>query len=343
VPEGTARVRGHPGLPLDLRALQADAQAEGRRCVVGALILDESGRVFVHRRSFERRLLPGCWDIVGGHVEAGETLLEALERELGEETGWGLTGTPTLAYVADWETSGSDGAVVQRREFDFVVTPDGDLTRPRLERPKHVEFRWLGVGELDVLAENRGLDGGMVHELVKLALDYYGEPGQLTHPHLTAFVEPRVAPLIELLRTCWDPATAAQISAHVTIAYPAEIASLVADDRRIADALAGVAPFRFTLGRVRCDNEAASWIFVQVDDLDRGWAALRERLLGRSHTSLARLHVTLVHPRTTNRGWAAWAALAGSRFDIAFTVSEIALTAFDGRVWRTVERFSLRS
>ena len=34
---------------------------------VGALIRDARGRVFVQHRSVTRKLLPGTWDIVGGH------------------------------------------------------------------------------------------------------------------------------------------------------------------------------------------------------------------------------------------------------------------------------------
>ena len=58
--------------------------------VVGALIKDNRNRVYVHRRAVDRRLFPGIWDIVGGHVEPGESAQEALAREIGEETGWRL-------------------------------------------------------------------------------------------------------------------------------------------------------------------------------------------------------------------------------------------------------------
>jgi hypothetical protein len=33
--------------------------------------------------------------------------------------------------------------------------------------------------------------------------------------------------------------------------------------------------------------------------------------------------------------------LAGSRFDLRFTVRELAVTAFDGRRWQTVDRVAL--
>ncbi len=156
---------------LDYAALQADAEAEGRGCVVGALIVDARHRVYVHRRGFDRRFLPGCWDVVGGHVEPGETLLEALRREIQEETGWDLAGVPELVHVADWATDEAD-PTSGRREFDFLVEVDGDLAHPRLERPKHIEWRWIAADDLAILDENRGQDAGLVRRLVELALQY---------------------------------------------------------------------------------------------------------------------------------------------------------------------------
>lgn len=153
----------------DHDTLQRLAELAGRQSVVGALIRDPAGRVFVQRRGWDRRLLPGCWDIVGGHVEAGETLLDALAREILEETGWRFVWSPRLIDINDWETT-DNGEVHRRREFDFVVEASGDLSAPRLERPKHIEYRWIGTGDLPVLDENRRADDGLIRRLVGLAL-----------------------------------------------------------------------------------------------------------------------------------------------------------------------------
>ena len=103
----------------DLARLQAEAEADGLRCVVGALVRNAEGRVFVQRRSPQRRYLPNGWDVLGGHVESGESLLEALVREITEESGWRLKGTPELICTADWETN-EGGTPDRRREFDFL-------------------------------------------------------------------------------------------------------------------------------------------------------------------------------------------------------------------------------
>jgi RimJ/RimL family protein N-acetyltransferase len=118
--------------------------------VVGVLIRDERNRVYVHRRSATRRLFPGIWDIVGGHVEPGETREQALARELEEETGWRLRRVEAITGEWDWTVDG-----VLRHETDYLVEVDGDLTKPRLETGKQDAFDWVGPDNLELLMVNR--------------------------------------------------------------------------------------------------------------------------------------------------------------------------------------------
>src|SRR5437868_3126191 len=120
------------------------------REVVSAVIVNDEGKAFLHRRAYDRKLLPGTWDIVGGHVEPGETTLAALERELEEETGWRLRRI--VADLGECTWTGNDG--IERRERDFLVEIDGDLDSPRLEEPYHIEYAWFGREDLDRIMEN---------------------------------------------------------------------------------------------------------------------------------------------------------------------------------------------
>lgn len=134
----------------------------GEEWVVSAVIQDPAGRVFVQRRSADRRLFPGCWDLVGGHVEPGEDLLTTLEREVVEETGWRLTRLRRLVGTFTWSTS--DGRI--RHEADFVVEVGGDLADPRLEWTKHPEYAWVGPDDLELLLENRQPGDTFIHDVV---------------------------------------------------------------------------------------------------------------------------------------------------------------------------------
>lgn len=126
---------------------------------VGALIRDGRNRIYAHRRTPDRRLLPGIWDIVGGHLEDGETPEEALAREIEEETGWTLRTID--AVVAEWEwdvderhTADPDNRF-RRYERDYLVTVNGDLSAPRLEEGKHDASAWVGADDVELMMAGR--------------------------------------------------------------------------------------------------------------------------------------------------------------------------------------------
>ncbi|MEU5974410.1 endonuclease/exonuclease/phosphatase family protein [Streptomyces sp. NPDC047315] len=163
----------HAAVVADLTSYSVDPDVElpqpeeGERWAVGALIRNERGEVFAQKRGPHRRLFPNSWDVVGGHVEAGEDLLVALAREVEEETGWHLRRVRRLIGVSTW--TGDDGEGL-RHEADFVVDVAGDPERPVLEAGKHTEYGWFGVGGLERLKENRPADDTFVHDLVAAAL-----------------------------------------------------------------------------------------------------------------------------------------------------------------------------
>ncbi|MEE4425378.1 NUDIX hydrolase [Streptomyces bugieae] len=148
--------------------------ARGEVWAVGAVILNQRGEAFAQRRSADRRLFPGAWDIVGGHVEPGETLLEALAREVTEETGWRLCRVRTLLGVTAW--IGDDGGGL-RHEADYLVEVDGDLDRPALEWSKHSAYDWFGPADLHRLTENRSPGELLIHDLIARVVHGLPEPG----------------------------------------------------------------------------------------------------------------------------------------------------------------------
>jgi 8-oxo-dGTP pyrophosphatase MutT (NUDIX family) len=125
------------GDPVELIVLPRPA--DDARWIAGAVIHDGSGRVFLQRRSADRDLFPGAWDIVGGHLEPGEGLIQALRREVAEETGWRLRRVVDDLGLTTY--AGEDDA--ERHEADYLVEVDGDLAAPRIEEHLHLDPRWV--------------------------------------------------------------------------------------------------------------------------------------------------------------------------------------------------------
>ncbi|WP_328580549.1 NUDIX hydrolase [Streptomyces sp. NBC_00370] len=142
--------------------------ADGEIWTVGAVILNEHGAAFAQKRSPDRRLFPDLWDIVGGHVEPGESLIGALAREVEEETGWRLRRVRRLLGISSW--TGDDGGGL-RHEADYLVDVDGDLDHPALEWAKHSAYDWFGPHDLRRLKESCPPGNYLLHDLIARVME----------------------------------------------------------------------------------------------------------------------------------------------------------------------------
>jgi 8-oxo-dGTP pyrophosphatase MutT (NUDIX family) len=110
---------------------------------VKALIRNKQGLYLFLQRA---KTLPtgemDAWDIPGGRLAADEdiTLEQALKREILEETGMPLTGTPVLLTAQDILNKSADLHVIR---LTYSVTATGT---PHLSE-EHQAFAWLSFQE----------------------------------------------------------------------------------------------------------------------------------------------------------------------------------------------------
>jgi 8-oxo-dGTP diphosphatase len=139
--------------------------AAGERWIVGAVIHDGRGRIFIQRRSADRSLFPDAWDLVGGHLERGETILDCLAREVREETGWRVRRVAADLGTLKW--TGDDG--LERHEVDYLVEVSGDLGRPAIEVDRHLDPRWVDRDEALALLDGTHPSDELVRPVVERA------------------------------------------------------------------------------------------------------------------------------------------------------------------------------
>lgn len=109
-----------------------------------ALILNEAGdKVLISRRSDNRRVAPGLWEVVGGRLEFGEEPEACLRREVAEELSVGVVD-PVLAGVYSCMND-IGGSLVQLVSLVYTCRIAGTPT----PSPREIaELRWVGPEDL---------------------------------------------------------------------------------------------------------------------------------------------------------------------------------------------------
>jgi 8-oxo-dGTP diphosphatase len=121
---------------------------------VGAVVLDGGGRILLVRRA--NPPAQGRWSIPGGRVEAGESHVVAVARELWEETG--LAGH-VLREVGSVRRDAPSGGVYVIRDYLLSVDPDS----APVAGDDASDARWFTVDELPGIATSDGLVEALVH------------------------------------------------------------------------------------------------------------------------------------------------------------------------------------
>lgn len=113
--------------------------------VVAALVRE--GRILLVHRGLNRRAYPGVWDLPGGHIEAGETELAALAREMHEELGVQIT-TGSAIHLCRWDAGRGEEPV----RLSAWLVSEWTGAPANVAPDEHDEIRWFRPGEFPPFA-----------------------------------------------------------------------------------------------------------------------------------------------------------------------------------------------
>ena len=124
---------------------------------MGAVIKDDAGRLLLIKRGHEPAA--GRWSIPGGRIEAGESDVDALVREVREETGLEVAAGRLLGAV---QRPGLAGAVVDIRDYLAVVT-GGELAAG----DDAADARWVPAAQVALMDARGELTSGLTEALAQ--------------------------------------------------------------------------------------------------------------------------------------------------------------------------------
>lgn len=123
--------------------------------VVGIWTVNSQGRILLTLRHPEKEVYPNTWENSGGAAKAGETSLEAAQRELAEETGIRVEPEELIFLGAE----GKEGAYVDC----YLVHKDVSLFDLVLQEGETTDARWATPYEVEKACE----DGTMARPVAR--------------------------------------------------------------------------------------------------------------------------------------------------------------------------------
>ena len=110
---------------------------------VGALFVGRDSKILLGLRAASKKVWPCHWDTIGGRVEAGESLEEALVREVQEEVGVTPTQFRLIATVNERQPE------IYGEVLHHIYAVTGwQGGEPANVCDEHTELSWFSVGEM---------------------------------------------------------------------------------------------------------------------------------------------------------------------------------------------------
>ena len=114
---------------------------------VKILLQNKEGKYLILHRSAVKYpdASSDLWDIAGGRINAGDTLIDNLKREVKEETDLVIIGEPELLYAQDILRI-KDKHIVR---LTYIGNADGEVVLS----DEHDEYKWVTLDELKMIEQ----------------------------------------------------------------------------------------------------------------------------------------------------------------------------------------------
>lgn len=135
--------------------------------VINAFIMNNQNQLWIPRRSPHKELFPLCLDAsVGGHVKAGETYLQAFERELQEELNLSVQD---IAYSCAAYLNPKKNNVSAHMNV-YIINYN---QTPKYNTKDFIDSMWITIPELQKIIQHGEKTKGDLPALINTLHDIY--------------------------------------------------------------------------------------------------------------------------------------------------------------------------
>ncbi len=130
------------------------AENSNHKVVIDFIVANKKDKtILIQQRSASRKLFPLCWEFLGGHQEAGETIEACIKRELLEEGNLQLTQIVTKLHEFYWPY---EQIVV--KDMVYLIEAEGEF---KLEEGKAIAHKWIKRDEAHLILKPGDTTNGL--------------------------------------------------------------------------------------------------------------------------------------------------------------------------------------
>lgn len=123
------------------------------RRTVSCWIMNEKGEILLQKRAGDKRKNPNKWAKTGGQVDAGETVEEAIFREVKEELG--IEVPKEQIKVIDIHKSNDKN---KRFSYNFIFVVNYKIEDYILQKEEVAEVKYVTIEEMELAKKNNDLN-----------------------------------------------------------------------------------------------------------------------------------------------------------------------------------------
>ena len=124
---------------------------------VGVWIMNKKGELLFQKRSMQKKVNPGKWTRTGGHVDSGETPLEAVQRETAEEIGVKIPiDNFKLLSISKEEVDIPKYQVTNRHFiYSYIAIVDYNLEDYTMQQEEVSDLKYITIEQMEEAYKNK--------------------------------------------------------------------------------------------------------------------------------------------------------------------------------------------
>ena len=124
---------------------------------VGVWIMNKKGELLFQKRSMQKKVNPGKWTRTGGHVDSGETPLEAVQRETAEEIGVKIPiDNFKLLSISKEEVDIPKYQVTNRHFiYSYIAIVDYNLENYTMQQEEVSDLKYITIEQVEEAYKNK--------------------------------------------------------------------------------------------------------------------------------------------------------------------------------------------